>query len=296
MKTLSLAFLLLFPFISYGQQSLVHYTKEEKVIPSDFENISERTKNESKETLRELRSYVEKKEDELREVWQEINAAENDRSLNIIDTTVAEEYLCRVDSLSKDTQIDETLKQCLGEFGYMPEFYGTRKVGDLTVITERVRKKLRSVKQNDQLLAMLYVSQGNIDKDLNNAKERIDRFYGELYDEGKFRLWITCIFSCCVGGLLLFFFVFIGRNSETTLVKDFLSTGNGLQFITLFCLIIAIILFGVLGVLEGRELAAILSGISGYILGKGISIPKPAPKTTVDASHASIVRLQEKKE
>jgi hypothetical protein len=48
-----------------------------------------------------------------------------------------------------------------------------------------------------------------------------------------------------------------------------LISSSGLQFITVFILIIAIILFGILKVLGGSELAAILSGISGYILGKG---------------------------
>jgi hypothetical protein len=42
----------------------------------------------------------------------------------------------------------------------------------------------------------------------------------------------------------------------------------GIQFVTLFSLIIAIILFGVLKILEGRELAALLGGLSGYILGR----------------------------
>jgi hypothetical protein len=37
----------------------------------------------------------------------------------------------------------------------------------------------------------------------------------------------------------------------------------------MFVLIIAVILFGILGVLEAKELTAILSGVSGYILGKG---------------------------
>ncbi|MDI9882750.1 hypothetical protein [Flectobacillus longus] len=37
-------------------------------------------------------------------------------------------------------------------------------------------------------------------------------------------------------------------------------------------MIISTILFGILGILEGRELSAILSGISGFILGKGLNI------------------------
>jgi hypothetical protein len=44
--------------------------------------------------------------------------------------------------------------------------------------------------------------------------------------------------------------------------------GSSIQFLTLFLLIIAIILFGVTGILEGKELSALLGGLSGYILGR----------------------------
>jgi hypothetical protein len=49
----------------------------------------------------------------------------------------------------------------------------------------------------------------------------------------------------------------------------------GLQFITLFSLVIAIILFGIVEILEGKELAALLGGLSGYILGRSTSSPSP---------------------
>jgi hypothetical protein len=45
--------------------------------------------------------------------------------------------------------------------------------------------------------------------------------------------------------------------------------GNSLQFCALFVVVLSITLFGVMGVLEARELTALLGGISGYILGKG---------------------------
>ena len=50
--------------------------------------------------------------------------------------------------------------------------------------------------------------------------------------------------------------------------RQIFSAEAGIQFITLFSLIIAMILFGVSGILEGRELSALLGGISGYILGR----------------------------
>lgn len=83
--------------------------------------------------------------------------------------------------------------------------------------------------------------------------------------------------SICFLGLialiLICFFSVIYLKSDLTLSKDLLG-GYGLQFITLFVLIIAIILFGILDILKGSELAAMLSGISGYILGKGIQDKK----------------------
>ena len=75
-------------------------------------------------------------------------------------------------------------------------------------------------------------------------------------------------FTILIAILLIVFFVIVYKRSDSTLSKDLLS-GNGLQFVTLFVLIIAIILFGILSILQSSELAAILSGISGYILGKG---------------------------
>lgn len=44
---------------------------------------------------------------------------------------------------------------------------------------------------------------------------------------------------------------------------------SGIQFITIFSIVIAIVLFGVLEKLDGKDLATLLSGLAGYILGRG---------------------------
>ena len=76
----------------------------------------------------------------------------------------------------------------------------------------------------------------------------------------------TYIFAVLVGAVILGFFT-IAFTSEK--VRDAIFTGeSGIQFVTLFSLVIAIILFGVLKILEGKELAALLGGLSGYILGR----------------------------
>ena len=61
---------------------------------------------------------------------------------------------------------------------------------------------------------------------------------------------------------------------------------TGIQFLTLFSVVIAIILFGIINILEGKELAALLGGLSGYILGRTSqkSAPAAAPPTPTGAT------------
>ena len=273
MKKLLLSCLLLCAVVAYCQKGVPYDLGEYKPIPQNYEQVADKFKKCSKEALSSLRGYLKVKQVELDGLEEKISTVESDRILSLIDTLVGQEYLSRVDSAKPGEVVGDDIIRYLAEFGYMPEFYGTRKISDLRVITERVRRKVRQLKKDNAILSVLYESHSNVSADIQKAEERIDKMYGELYDEGNFKMWITSIFSLSVGGLLIFFFIFITKRAETILVKDFLASGNGLQFITLFSLVIAIILFGVLGILEGRELAAILSGISGYILGKGINMP-----------------------
>jgi hypothetical protein len=113
----------------------------------------------------------------------------------------------------------------------------------------------------------------HVKSDIYDCESQIDYALAPEYERQKFRKAISMYFALLIGFLLAAFFIVVYRKSDNKLSSSLLS-GNGLQFITLFVLIIAIILFGILGVLEGRELAAILSGISGYILGKGIKEPE----------------------
>jgi hypothetical protein len=76
----------------------------------------------------------------------------------------------------------------------------------------------------------------------------------------------TIAFSVLVGVVIIGFFGIAWRHGVGA--QLFLGQ-TGIQFVTLFSLIIAIILFGVLKILEGKELAALLGGLSGYILGRG---------------------------
>ena len=127
-----------------------------------------------------------------------------------------------------------------------------------------------------------------IGKNINVIETDIDQvnnIFSERMNKDRnnhvFRQWISAIFGILIffiiGGFFLILYTKGPANASSVLMGE-----AGLQFITLFSIIIAIVLFGVLNILEGRELSAIISGISGFILGKynpnrGAGSNAPAP-------------------
>lgn len=82
----------------------------------------------------------------------------------------------------------------------------------------------------------------------------------------SFKLKMSLAFSILVGVVIVGFFIIAWSNEE--IKKTIFSNESGIQFITMFAIVIAVILFGIIGVLESKELSALLGGLSGYILGK----------------------------
>jgi hypothetical protein len=82
----------------------------------------------------------------------------------------------------------------------------------------------------------------------------------------NFKLEMSLIFALLVGCVIIGFFVVAFRDEQVR--REIFSGQAGIQFVTLFSLVIAIILFGIIDILEGKELAALLGGLSGYILGR----------------------------
>jgi uncharacterized protein YjdB len=88
--------------------------------------------------------------------------------------------------------------------------------------------------------------------------------------EQDFKRTMSMIFSVLIGLVIAGFFTMAWIDPAVR--RAIFSGQTGLQFVTLFSIVIAIILFGITGILEGKELAALLGGLSGYILGR-ISSP-----------------------
>jgi predicted phage tail protein len=103
----------------------------------------------------------------------------------------------------------------------------------------------------------------------------------------KFKSSVSMVFAALVGAVILGFFAVAFHDER---VRQAIFSGQaGMQFVTLFSLVIAIILFGITSILEAKELAALLGGLSGYILGRVTAERQavPAPGTAPQPASAA---------
>jgi Bacterial Ig-like domain (group 2) len=81
-----------------------------------------------------------------------------------------------------------------------------------------------------------------------------------------FKFSVSLFFAALIGLVITGFFVLAIIDEK---VRQAVFSGQvGLQFLALFSIVIAIILFGITTILEAKELAALLGSLSGYILGR----------------------------
>ena len=110
-------------------------------------------------------------------------------------------------------------------------------------------------------------SLGATNRQLSDADERIANLFGKSDAANEFKKIMSAVFALLVAMVSVGFFIIAFKDENVR--KAIFTNESGIQFITLFSLVIAIILFGIVDVLEGKELAALLGGLSGYILGRG---------------------------
>lgn len=90
--------------------------------------------------------------------------------------------------------------------------------------------------------------------------------YTNSSPEQFFKIFISVSFAVLILAVIAGFYYLSAKDEK---VRQAIFSGQeGIQFLTLFSLVIAIILFGVTGILQDKELAALLGGLSGYILGR----------------------------
>jgi hypothetical protein len=116
------------------------------------------------------------------------------------------------------------------------------------------------------------------------VEHRIVTLLRDARDTGTFR-WVTSVSFCILVLFVIVGFYIIAWYKDQIAYTIFAGE-KGMQFITLFLIVIAIILFGIMGILEGKELSALLGGLSGYILGRTSTASPQVEEKGVQAQRA----------
>lgn len=141
-----------------------------------------------------------------------------------------------------------------------------QKIDGLKRFIDSTNDNLQTLKNSASIQRAKSAEKDQKSQRLFGIEQRIASLFDATRDTNRFRSGATWAFTglvlVVVGG-----FFFIAYRKDGIAAKIF-GGEMGMQFVTLFLIVIAIILFGIMGTLEGKELAALLGGLSGYILGK----------------------------
>jgi prepilin-type N-terminal cleavage/methylation domain-containing protein len=191
-----------------------------------------------------------------------------------------------VDGLSAKLQERESLER---EKSYLEKTYATLSPDTPSALKKAIKRQADEAKARLEI-AQTTQAKNDLLRDLNekkivldekkHQKNKIEQRISELIDIEKprqqFKTTMSIIFAALVGLVIVGFFITAWKDEK---VRTAIFSGqSGIQFVTLFSLVIAIILFGITGILADKELAALLGGLSGYILGRGTrGTPQSSP-------------------
>jgi hypothetical protein len=184
------------------------------------------------------------------------------------------------------------------EISRQPQFAALNRMQAQLRALDSITQTLSDLGEREKTLGDRKIEQAALQKlavDAESLLDRLDeRAQGILSNDNALNIFTmisTISFAALVGCIIVLFFIIAFKDAS---VRNAIFAGeSGIQFITLFSLVIAIILFGVLRILEGKELAALLGGLSGYILGRGSNTspgtrtlpPAPAPVPAPEPAH-----------
>ncbi|HEV3484248.1 MAG TPA: hypothetical protein VG106_02500 [Vicinamibacterales bacterium] len=154
---------------------------------------------------------------------------------------------------------------------------------------DTAQANLKIVRDAVPRINLLEQQQESKSRRMRDIEGRISSLFDTTRDVNEFRSSVTYVFGGLVVLVIAGFYVIAWKKEGVA--RTIFSGEMGMQFVTLFLIVIAIILFGIMGTLEGKELAALLGGLSGYILGRAGSKAQgkesePAPKPLPNAAPA----------
>lgn len=236
--------------IVFALVALVHCIPVQAQEKADFARL----RSERQSALADLDSDKAKlrdAEDESRRLASSANVIESFIERNKADIEGAKRRLTEATSAKSS---EETITRIRREIVDL-ESSGARAKRDL-------EDKIRVTKTVEELRAAVRVGE----RKLADVETRINEILARDVVAQQFKGQISAYFAGVVALMILGFF---GIAFFDPVVRNNIFSGqSGIQFVTLFSIIISIILFGITGILGDKELSALLGGLSGYILGK----------------------------
>lgn len=272
--------------------------------------------DEIKTQLGTIRDGLQRKEERLQRLKEEIETSGNvfstsiipgsgpslesaTRDLQNVEKQIAE-LRVKIDARTTlDPQMDSQLRDLEGRQQAISTYVDSQKQRLDADKKREEQAAARRQQQNEQYKAL----SSDIEADRTRAQRLVQELGDELIKQSvleddlndllktetqrnDFKTKIALAFTALVFLVILGFF---GLSWKDEMVRRAIFSGeSGIQFLTLFSVVIAIILFGITGILESKELSALLGGLSGYILGRvsttmqrqAPAAPQPAPNPT----------------
>jgi hypothetical protein len=157
-------------------------------------------------------------------------------------------------------------------------FFSKRTIEELRTRKQDLEQRIKDITERQQRLTANREDHRKRRDELDSKQAQLveleDRISVALSTGSRqylYRTIVSLIFAMIVAFLVLRFFRIVEQDEEVK--RSIFGGDSGIQFVTLFSIVIAVILFGILEILGANELSALLGGLSGYILGK--STPRP---------------------
>ena len=140
------------------------------------------------------------------------------------------------------------------------------EIADNQAQISRLENDITNLNTLQDEVDLIRTCQLRLDEKIRTIADQKQDMIQKLESNFYFRLVVSIAFSAIVFLVISKFFEIINRRDKV--VYELFLSQQGIQVITLFLIVISIILLGLLGILESKELSALLGGLSGYILGR----------------------------
>ena len=155
---------------------------------------------------------------------------------------------------------------------------------------ENLQNRIKQAKTEKMITDEIDKKKQLLDADKNLLACILERIPQVQSPDQQFRTYMSISFAILIGLVILGFFILAGF--DEIMRRAIFSGETGIQFLTLFSLVIAIILFGITSILQDKELSALLGGLSGYILGRtGQKLGAGGSSSGVGTGIASLQKL-----